>query len=70
MRLMEALALRVKDVDFARHAIVVREGKGAKDRVVMLPRSVVDALQSQVRASRKLWERDGTGSSPRRSARA
>ena len=39
MRLMEGLRLRVKDVDFDRRVIVVREGKGGKDRVVMLPRS-------------------------------
>ena len=38
VRLMEALRLRVKDVDFDRHVIVVREAKGNKDRVVMLPR--------------------------------
>lgn len=40
MRLREALGLRVKDVDFDRGAIVVRSGKGDKDRVVMLPRSL------------------------------
>jgi integrase len=40
MRLNEALSLRVKDVDFDKHAIVVREGKGGKDRVVMLPHSL------------------------------
>lgn len=37
LRLLEALRLRVKDVDFARHEIVVRDGKGQKDRVTMLP---------------------------------
>ena len=58
MRLNEALGLRVKDVDFERHAIVVREGKGAKDRVVMLPRSLAQTLRSQLAASRLLWERD------------
>ncbi len=58
MRLMEGLALRVKDVDFERHAIVVREGKGGKDRVVMLPRSLVQPLRDQLAASRALWESD------------
>jgi integron integrase len=48
----------VKDVDFDRHAIVVREGKGAKDRVVMLPNVLVDGLRAQVAVSRRLWERD------------
>jgi len=45
LRLMEALRLRVKDVDFERHEIVVREGKGFKDRVTMLPASVADPLK-------------------------
>ena len=44
MRLMEGLRLRVKDVDFDRQAIVVREAKGNKDRVVMLPKSLENAL--------------------------
>jgi integron integrase len=45
MRLMEAVRLRVKDVDFARREILVREGKGFKDRVTMLPEAVCAALQ-------------------------
>ena len=40
MRIAEALQLRVKDVDFERRAIIVRAGKGGKDRVVMLPASL------------------------------
>lgn len=48
LRLMEGLRLRVKDVDFERRAIVVREGKGGKDRVVMLPA----ALGAAARAAR------------------
>ncbi|MBC7958198.1 MAG: integron integrase [Cytophagales bacterium] len=58
MRIMEGVRLRVKDVDFARRAIVVREGKGAKDRVVMLPASLMPALREQVDAARSLWARD------------
>jgi integron integrase len=58
MRLMEGLTLRVKDVEFDRRAIVVREGKGAKDRVVMLPRSLEQPLRDQLAAARKLWEQD------------
>jgi integron integrase len=58
MRLMEGLRLRVKDVDFERRAIVVREGKGAKDRVVMLPASIVPALHEQLRKARRLWQQD------------
>lgn len=58
MRLMEGLSLRVKDLDFDRRAIVVREGKGAKDRVVMLPRSLEQPLREQLARSRVLWESD------------
>lgn len=58
MRLMEALRLRVKDVDFDRHAIIVREAKGSKDRVVMLPRSLAAELRLQMLAARALWEAD------------
>lgn len=58
MRLMEAMRLRIKDVDFARHVIIVREAKGAKDRVVMLPRALAPALRQQLLASRSQWEAD------------
>jgi integrase len=40
MRLLEGIRLRIKDVDFVRHVIVVRDGKGGKDRVFMLPRAL------------------------------
>jgi site-specific recombinase XerD len=56
MRLLEGLRLRVKDVDFARHLIVVREGKGGKDRVVMLPHSLAGALQCQLGVAHSYWE--------------
>jgi integron integrase len=52
MRLMECVRLRIKDVDFARHEIVIRNGKGAKDRVTMVPRSVADALARQIERAR------------------
>ncbi len=58
MRLMEGMRLRVKDVDFDRHVIIVREAKGNKDRVVMLPRSLAPALQQQMLAARQLWQAD------------
>jgi integron integrase len=58
MRLMEGMRLRVKDVDFERHAVIVREAKGNKDRVVMLPRSLAPALRLQMLAARALWEAD------------
>ncbi len=45
LRLMEAVRLRVKDMEFSRHEIIVREGKGAKDRVTMLPESAIEPLK-------------------------
>jgi integron integrase len=48
MRLLECLRLRVKDVEFTRREIVVREGKGNKDRVTMLPDSLADRLRAQM----------------------
>ena len=58
MRLMEGMRLRIKDVDFERHVIIVREAKGGKDRVVMLPRSLAPALRLQMLAARSQWEAD------------
>jgi integron integrase len=58
MRLMEGMRLRIKDVDFDRHVIIVRDAKGGKDRVVMLPRSLVPALRLQLLAARAQWEAD------------
>ena len=58
MRLLEALRLRVKDIDFERRAIVVRQGKGAKDRVVMLPAALEAPLREQLAASHALWAAD------------
>ena len=48
LRIMEALRLRVKDIDFERCEILVREGKGFKDRVTMLPKSLVEPLKSHL----------------------
>ena len=58
LRLMECVRLRVKDVDFSRHEIVVREGKGNKDRVTMLPMSLVDPLKLHLEKVKALHERD------------
>jgi integron integrase len=52
MRLLEALRLRVKDVNFSRNEIIVREGKGNKDRVTMLPASLAARLQAHLRVVR------------------
>ena len=58
MRLMEGLRLRVKDVDFDRQVIIVRQAKGNKDRVVMLPRSLTPILRRQMLTVRACWEAD------------
>lgn len=52
LRLMECLRLRVKDVGFDRKILIVREGKGRKDRVVMLPEPLVIPLRRQLEHSR------------------
>ena len=58
MRLMECLRLRVKDVDFARNEITVRDGKGGKDRRTVLPKSLVEPLQREVERARILHVAD------------
>ena len=58
LRLLELLRLRVKDVDFARGQIVVREGKGGGSRVTMLPESVREPLKQHLERVRALHERD------------
>jgi len=58
MRLMEAVRLRVKDVDFARREILVRDGKGMKDRVTLLPQAVVGPLQLHLERVKALHRSD------------
>lgn len=58
LRLLECLRLRVKDVDVSRREILVRDGKGQKDRVTMLPESLVPQMQVQMETVRQLHARD------------
>jgi integron integrase len=58
LRLMECVRLRVKDVDFDRMQILVRDGKGDKDRVTMLPRSLVEPLREHLVKVRVLHRKD------------
>jgi len=58
LRQMEACRLRVKDIDFGMNQIIVRDGKGSKDRRTILPVSVVPALQDQIETVRKLHTYD------------
>jgi integron integrase len=58
MRLTECLRLRVKDVDFDYGQIVIRDGKGKKDRVTMLPRSLIPPLQQQIASAKLAHDRE------------
>jgi integron integrase len=58
LRLMEAARLRVKDIDFEGRQIVVRDGKGARDRVTLLPATLIDALRAHLVLVRDLHEQD------------
>ena len=64
LRLMEGVRLRVKDVDLDRHLLIVRHGKGGKDRVVMLPRVLEPALRAQLAAARACWQADDAADRP------
>ena len=58
MRLMEVLRLRIKDVDFERKEILVRSGKGGKDRVTVLPEKLIPELKSHFQRVKILHEKD------------
>ncbi len=58
MRLMEVLRLRVKDVDFARNEIVVRDGKGMKDRITLLPQRLVTPLKQHLQVVRAVHQQE------------
>ena len=58
MRLTEGLRLRVKDVEFQRREILVRDGKGTKDRVTVLPENLILPLQEQMSKARALHQKD------------
>lgn len=58
MRLMEAVRLRVKDLELERREIIVRDGKGGKDRVTMLPESLAEAMRVHLALRRNWHEQD------------
>lgn len=58
LRVMEALRLRVGDIEFGHRCLLIRDGKGAKDRVVTLADELVVPLRSHLAKRRILWERD------------
>jgi integron integrase len=58
LRLSEGLSLRVKDIDFAQHQIVVRDSKGNKNRVTMLPNQTIEPLKNHLQLTRQRHFRD------------
>jgi integron integrase len=58
LRLMECVRLRVKDMDFDRGELTVRQGKGNKDRRTMLPRSLFEPLRAQIERAQRIHQRD------------
>ena len=58
LRLMECLRLRVKDLDFEQFQVIVRDGKGQKDRVTVLPQALVEPLQRQLQHVQHVHQQD------------
>ena len=58
LRLMDCLRLRVKDIAFDLGQVVVRDGKGAKDRITVLPETALEALRTQIEMARQIHARD------------
>ena len=58
LRLMECLRLRVKDIDFGNHQIIIRQGKGEKDRFTVLPDSVIEELRAHLLVVKAIHEKD------------
>jgi len=58
LRLLECLRLRVQDIDFARNEILVRDGKGAKDRITMLAESLKAPLRTRLKKVKAIHQRD------------
>lgn len=64
LRLLEALQLRVKDIDFDYCELVVRTGKGSKDRITVLPERLVEPLSAQLRRTRVAFDADRAAGRP------
>jgi len=58
LRISECIRLRVKDIDFGQHCLTVRDGKGEKDRITMLPASLLIPLQEHIRRVKQVHEKD------------
>jgi integron integrase len=58
MRVLEGLRLRIKDIEFERREIIIREGKGSKDRITVLPENLILPLREQIEHARVLHQKD------------
>lgn len=58
LRLSELISLRIKDIDLDRGTLTIRQGKGDKDRMTMLPKNLQEALANQITKARQIWEVD------------
>jgi integron integrase len=58
LRLMECLRLRVKDIDFGNYQVIVRDGKGEKDRATVLPESLIEDLQKHLETVKEIHKKD------------
>ena len=58
LRLEECLSIRIKDLDFSTYSMIIRSGKGNKDRITVLPRNLEERLKRQVLASRIVFDKD------------
>lgn len=64
MRLMECMRLRIKDIDFEKNEIIIRSGKGGKDRVTVLPDAVLVGIKTQLDQSQTIFEFDRANNTP------
>ncbi len=64
LRLLECLRLRIQDLDFGRNQMIVREGKGARDRVALLPSTLVEPLRLHIERVRKIYQNDRDQNEP------
>lgn len=64
LRITECLRLRIKDVDLERRTVTIRGGKGDKDRVVMVARSIIEVLRKRFENSRAVWMEDRAANRP------
>jgi len=64
LRLMECMRLRIKDIDFCYRQLIVREGKGGKDRVTVLPDSAIEPLKEHLDSIHLLFDQDRRDNSP------